>query len=307
MKPPAFTYYAPTDLDEALHLLHELVHEQQRDVKLLAGGQSLVPLLNMRLAHPDTIIDLNLLEPQLSYVRHEDSTLRIGALSRHYMLRDHPEIMRFCPVTAEAVRLIGHAAILTRGTIGGSLVHADPAAELPVVCALLGGSVTLCKASGCRNVPTPAFFVSYLTTSVEPDEILTEVTLPALPPRSGQAIEEFAQRHGDFALAVAAAQITLNADGTLANLRLCIGGAGPTPIDGSHIFASLAGRIVTPEDVRDALRGLDDELDPLEDIHADAAYRKELARVMAFRAIERAWQRARRARANENQAVPDNS
>lgn len=299
MKPPAFAYYAPTNLEEALHLLHELVHEQQRDVKLLAGGQSLIPLLNMRLAHPDAIIDLNPLESQLSYVRCAGQTVCIGALTRHYVLQDHPEIIRSCPLIAEAVRLIGHAAILTRGTIGGSIIHADPAAELPLVCSLLGGSVTLRTVDGSRAVDTQTFFVSYLTTSIEPDEILTEVTLPTLPPRTGQAIEEFAQRHGDFALAAAVAQVTLNADSRLADLRLCIGGAGPTPVDCSHVLASLLNGTPSTEEVKDALRRIDDELDPLEDIHADAAYRKELAQVLAYRAIDRAWQRARAAPVNE--------
>jgi len=292
MKPPAFAYYAPTSLEEALRLLHELVHEQQQDVKLLAGGQSLIPLLNMRLAHPDAIIDLNALESQLSYVRREGKTLHIGAFTRHYALQNHPEIIRFCPVIAEAVRLIGHAAILSRGTIGGSLAHADPAAELPLVCAMLGGGVTIRNEGGSRHDDASTFFVSYLTTSLEPDEILTEIKLSVLPPRTGQAIEEFSQRHGDFALAAAAAQVTLDADGTLVELRLCIGGAGPTPVDCSHLLSSLAGRAPSTEDIRDALRRLDDELEPLADIHADAAYRKELAQVMAYRAIERAWQKA---------------
>lgn len=295
MKPPAFAYYAPTNLEEALRLLHELVHEQQRDVKLLAGGQSLIPILNMRLAHPDAIIDLNPLESQLSYVRRAGQTVCIGALTRHYMLQDHPEIIRSCPLIAEAVKLIGHAAILTRGTIGGSIIHADPAAELPLVCALLGGSVTLRTVDGSRAVDTQTFFVSYLTTSIELDEILTEVTLPTLPPRTGQAIEEFSLRHGDFALAAAVAQVTLNADSTLADLRLCIGGAGPTPVDCSHVLTSLLNSAPSTEEVKDALRRIDDELDPLEDIHADAAYRKELAQVLAYRAIDRAWQKARAA------------
>ena len=292
MKPPAFTYYAPTDLNETLHLLHELVHERQSDVKLLAGGQSLMPLLNMRLAHPDALIDLNPLEAELSYVCREGEALHIGALTRHYVLQNHPEIMLHCPVVAEAVKLIGHAAILTRGTIGGSLVHADPSAELPLVCTLLGGSFTLQNAERSRVVDVQAFFVSYLTTCVEPDEILTEVTLPIAPPRTGQAIEEFALRHGDFALAAATAQVTLNPTGTLAGLRLCIGGAGPTPVDCSHIFNSLTDHIPSLENIRDELRRIDDELDPFEDIHADAAYRKELAGTLAFRAIERALHRA---------------
>src|SRR6266478_4338696 len=158
MKPPAFEYYAPTTLDEALNMLHDMVSEQNRDVKLLAGGQSLIPLLNMRLAHPEVIIDLNPLEPELSYVRRDGDVLRIGALTRHYMLKSNPDILRYCPVIADAMNLVGHAAILTRGTVGGSIVHADPAAELPLVFATLGGSVTIRSATGFREINASEFF-----------------------------------------------------------------------------------------------------------------------------------------------------
>lgn len=292
MKPPAFAYYAPTRMEDALKMLHEFVRERKLDVKLLAGGQSLIPLLNMRLAHPEVIVDLNPLEPQFNYIRRDGSMLRIGALTRYYVLRTNPEILRHCPMLADAADLIGHAAILTRGTIGGSLVHADPAAELPLVFATLRGMITLQSAQGSRIVDARDFFLTYLTTSVEPDEILTEVALPFIPAHSGQAIEEFSMRRGDFALVTAAAQVTLAADATLQGGRLGIGGVAPTPADCSHLLASLVGKVPTQAELREALHPIEDEINPQGDIHASALYRKELAQTLAYRAIERAIRHA---------------
>ena len=197
---------------------------------------------------------------------------------------------------ANAVNLIGHVAILTRGTVGGSLVHADPAAELPLVFATLGGTATLRNAKGSRVLDASAFFLTYLTTDVEPDEILTEIAIPIMPPRGGQAIEEFSMRHGDFALVVAAAQVTLAADASLQSVRLGIGGVGPTPVDCSHVLASFVGTIPTQADLREALRSIAHELDPPGDIHASAAYRKDLAQTLAFRAIDHAIQKAKEVR-----------
>ncbi len=293
MKPPAFEYYAPTTLAEALGMLHELVCEQKRDVKLLAGGQSLIPLLNMRLAHPDVVIDLNPLESQLGYMRRDDNVLRIGALTRYYRLQTNPEIAQYCPMMIAAVRLIGHVAILSRGTIGGSLVHADPSAELPLVFATLGGTVTLQNAAGQRILSAAEFFLSYLTTNIEPDEMLTEIAIPLMPSHSGQAIEEFSMRHGDFALVVAAAQVTLGTDAALQSVRLGLGGVGSTPIDCSSLLVPLTGTTPTSNDLHKVLSGIADKLDPPGDMHASTAYRKELAHVVAYRAVNAALQSAR--------------
>lgn len=292
MKPPAFAYYAPTRMDDTLRMLHEFVREQNLDVKLLAGGQSLIPLLNMRLAHPEVIVDLNLLEPELNYIRRDGDMLRIGALTRNYLFRTHPDVPQYCPILAEATGLIGHVAILTRGTIGGSLVHADPAAELPLIFATLGGTVTLQSAQGSHNIDAHDFFVTYLTTNVEPDEVLTEVALPILPAHSGQAIEEFSMRHGDFALVAAAAQVTLTNDGLLQTVQLGLGGVAPTPLDCSSVLAPLIGKVPTQGELQKALQAIEDEIDPQGDIHASAEYRKELAQTLAYRALERAIQRA---------------
>ncbi|WP_165423200.1 FAD binding domain-containing protein [Ktedonosporobacter rubrisoli] len=293
MKPPVFAYYAPTDVDAALGMLQEFAREQKHDVKLLAGGQSLMPLLNMRLAHPEIIIDLNQLSTQLSSLRLEDDCLRIGALTRHYQLALQPLIVKHCPLLVEAVKLIGHAAIITRGTIGGSLVHADPAAELPLVLTTLGGSVTLASLEKRRELKVSEFFLSFLTTGIEDNELLIEVTVPVLPPGSGQAIEEFSLRHGDFALVAAAAQVTLGTDGTLAAVRLGIGGAAPTPIDCSHLFVPVLKQAPDPSVLREILHNVKDHLDPTADIHASAEYRLELAETLAYRALERAMQKAK--------------
>lgn len=292
MKPPAFAYYAPTRIDDALRMLHEFVRERNLDVKLLAGGQSLIPLLNMRLAHPEVIIDLNALEPQLNSISMDGDVLRIGALTRSYVLRSHPEILHHCPMLADAAGLIGHAAILTRGTIGGSLVHADPAAELPLVFATLRGVVMLQSAQGSRVVDARDFFLASLTTIVEPYEMLIEVALPIMPARSGQAIAEFSLRRGDFALVVAAAQVTLAADATVQAVRLGIGGVSPTPADCSHLLEPLVGKVPTQVELREALHHLDGEINPQGDIHASATYRKELAHTLAYRAIESAMRYA---------------
>jgi carbon-monoxide dehydrogenase medium subunit len=292
MKPPAFEYYAPTRMDDALKILHNFVRERNQDVKLLAGGQSLIPLLNMRLAHPDVIIDLNPLEPQLNYMRRDGDMLRIGALTRYYVLKTNPEILRHCPMLADAADLIGHAAILTRGTIGGSLVHSDPAAELPLAFATLSGRVTLQSARGSRSIDARDFFLTYLTTNIEPDEILTEVELPIMPSRSGQAIEEFSMRRGDFALVVAAAQVACTGDATVQGVRLCIGGVAPTPIDCSHVLGPLVGKRPTQPELREALHHIEDEIAPQGDIHASPAYRKKLAQTLAYRVVERAIQHA---------------
>ena len=279
-------------MEDALRMLHEFVRERNLDVKLLAGGQSLIPLLNMRLAHPEVIVDLNPLEPQFNYIRLDGDMLRIGALTRYCVLRTNPEILRHCPMLADAVSLIGHVAILTRGTIGGSLVHADPTAELPLVFATLRGMVTLQSAQGSRIIDARDFFLTYLTTSVEPDEILTEVALPFMPARSGQAIEELSMRRGDFALVAAAAQVTLAADATLQEVRLGIGGVAPTPADCSHLLAPLVGKDPTESELREALHPIENKINPQGDIHASAGYRKELAQTLAYRAIERAIRHA---------------
>lgn len=291
MKPPAFRYWAPQTLPQALDGLWHLV-EQGLTVKVLAGGQSLMPILNMRLVTPDVVVDLNGLEEALSYVKKDQDVLRIGALTRHYRLETDPLIHEEAPVIAEAERWIGHVAIRSRGTIGGSVVHADPSAELPLVVTLLQGDITVRSKDHCRVVSVPDFFLTYLTTNVEPNEIVTEIAIPALPPRSAQALEEFALRHGDFAVAAAAAQITVSAEGKMHQGRLALGGMGPTPLDVSDFLAPLQGLRLERKAVAEVAQRIGEDLSPDGDIHADSQYRKDLAVTLSAQAIEKAWRKA---------------
>src|SRR5438105_12734277 len=190
MKPPRFTYHDPTQLPEALELLAKL----GPDAKVLAGGQSLIPLLNMRMAHPEHLIDLNRIQ-ELAYLSERDGGIAIGAMTRHRTVERSTLIRQRLPLLAQAVGQIGHVQIRTRGTIGGSVAHADPAAELPAVLAAFDGHVTLTGPGGIRQVGPEDFFITYLTTSAAPDELLTEVWVPAPPPRTGQTGLEPRRRH----------------------------------------------------------------------------------------------------------------
>ncbi len=292
MKPAPFDYIVPATLAEALGLLHEL-EQDGVDVKVMAGGQSLMPLMNMRLAMPAAVIDLNGLEGELGYLYREGDTLRIGALTRHYQLEDSPVIAQDCPVIREAESLIGHPQIRSRGTIGGSLCHADPSAELPLIFTLLDGRVTLNSVDGERVVGPADFFLSYLMTEVSATEIATEVRLPALPAGAGQAIEEFSPRHGDFAIAAVACQIALDAQGRLAAARLAVGGASSTPKDVSDVLNAHQGERLTDDLAKSVLDKVMSLIDPLDDLHATAQYRLDLVRALGRSAIAKASQRAR--------------
>lgn len=288
MKPALFSYYVPESLAEAAHWLSTLGY----DAKLIAGGQSLMPMMNMRLARPAALIDLNALESELSYVRREGGSLRIGAVTRHYQLEEDPLIRVHCPILADAERLIGHPAIRSRGTIGGSLAHADPAAELPLAMVLLQADIDLYSEKGTRTVAAPEFFLSYLTTACGPDEIVTEIRVPVLKPGTGQALVEFSERHGDFALVAAAAEVGIDREGDVTGMRLALGGVAAVPTDVSHVLVEVSGRPFSANVVHDRLAALNEMLHPDEDVHASADYRRELARVMGRRALEQAYTRA---------------
>ena len=219
MKPAAFAYDAPRELGEAL----ELLAREDEDVKALAGGQSLVPLLNFRLARPDRLVDLNGVE-SLAYLRVEDGALRIGALARHADLERSAEVASGWPLLAEAVRHVGHPQIRARGTVCGSVAHADPAAELPVALCALEARFHVRSVRGSRVLAADELFLGFLTTSLEPDELLVEVEVPAPPAGSGSGFAEHARTHGDFAVGGAAALV---AGG---EARLALLGAGPVPV-----------------------------------------------------------------------------
>jgi carbon-monoxide dehydrogenase medium subunit len=211
VKPARFLYAAPETIDEVLDLLN--AHGDE--AKLLAGGQSLMPLMNMRLARPAVMIDINRVR-ELDYVKHEDGALRIGAMVRQRAAERHPLVGRHLPSMPQALYWVGHTQIRARGTIGGSLVHADPAAELPAVAALHGATFVLRQKSSERVLTAADFFVTYLTTAIAPTELLTEVRIPALPAGTGTSVLEVSRRHGDFAMAGAAAAVQLDGDGRCA-------------------------------------------------------------------------------------------
>jgi len=287
MKPPPFEYLDPRSVEEALALLKD----HGEEAKVLAGGQSLVPLLNFRLARPRYLIDLNRIGA-LSYIREADGGLAIGAMTRQRVVERSPLVRQRCPLLTEAMPLIGHAQIRNRGTVGGSLAHADPAAELPAVVAALGGEFVVRGAAGQRVLTPEQFFVSYLTTALDASELLVEVRLPAWPPRTGWAFLEVSRRHGDFALVGVAAVLTLDGAGVCTHAALALTGVGPTPVLAEEAARGLVGHRPTPEAFREVGRRVSEDLRPDADLHASAEYRKHVAGVLTRRALARALERA---------------
>lgn len=285
MKPPSFEYVAPRTLDEAL----EALATSNGEAKILAGGQSLIPLLNFRLARPRLLVDLNRI-PELGYIDDRDGGLAIGAMTRDAAVEREPLVRERMPLLDEAIRWVGHAAIRARGTVGGNLAHADPAAELPAVAVCLGAELTIAGPRGRRTLAAEDFFQGYLTTALQPDEILVDVWLPAVAPSTGQAWLEFARRHGDFALVGVAVSLTLDR-GEVSNACIVLTGVGGKPVRARAAETVLVGGQIedrmTP--AADAVRGA---IDPDADIHASKEYRTHLAGVLTQRAIHTALERA---------------
>ncbi len=286
MKPAPFAYVAPRSLDEALALLAE--HGEQ--AKLLAGGQSLVPMLNFRLARPDLLIDLNRV-PGLDGIALDGGLLRVGAMTRQSALERHAGVAARCPLLPAALRFVGHPPIRNRGTVGGSLAHADPAAELPAVLACLGGEVVARSRRGERLIPAEEFFVGLMTTALQADELLTQVRLRLPSPAAGWAIQEVARRHGDFALVGVVALLELYGAGAIREARLALFGVGPTPVRARAAEEALAGCRPTAEEFRRAAVLVEETLDPDSDLHASAEYRRQVGGVLARRALAQALTR----------------
>lgn len=286
MKPPAFQYFRPGNVTEALQLLREIP-----GAKLLAGGQSLIPMMNMRLARPETLIDINQLD-ELTRIEETDQDLVIGALVRHHQLESDSAVRAYAPLIAEAERLIGHAAIRTRGTIGGSLSHADPAAELPVLAVLDDWEMAVRSADYTRVIPASEFFFSYLITALNPDEMLTSIRMPKNPP-GGSHIAEYTIRSGDFALAIAAATMGLREDGTIQHLRMALGGVADIPWRNVDLERGFLGRTPGDELFKEISDAVAAELEPADDLHASADYRRQLAGNLLFDSLQRAAQSAR--------------
>ena len=285
MKPAQFSYVSAASVADAIAALSAY----GADAKIIAGGQSLLPIMNMRLARPAYLIDINNIS-DLGYIRETPSGLAIGALTRHSAVEASALVKRVNPLIVDAVRYIGHVQIRSRGTIGGSLAHNDPSGEYPLVARLLGAEIVLTGPDGERVVAADDFLIGYLTTDVRPGELVTEVRVPGLPPRTGWAIIELARRHGDFAIVSVAATVTADSAGTVTGARLAVGGVGGVP----HVAAAagrLIGRRPGPDDLSALGAAVADEVEPESDAIATATYRKHLADVLSRRAVTTALQR----------------
>jgi carbon-monoxide dehydrogenase medium subunit len=296
VKPSPFTYHRPESIDEALAVLAEV----GGDGKVLAGGQSLLPVLSMRLAAPGHLVDVNRLA-ELAYVRSEPGGVRVGALARHAALEKDEAAARVQPLLRQALRLVAHPTIRNRGTTVGSLAHADPSGEMPAVLAVLGGHVTLASASGRREVAAGDFFLGPLESAVGPGELAVEAFFPAAAPGTGTSFVEVARRHGDYAVCGVAAVVEApdaggDGAGSVVRVRLGYVSMGPTPSVADLSGVAPSGPGVDPLSwghvAADAIAGLE----PEGDIHATAAYRLHLARVLTARALAAAWSASAAAR-----------
>jgi len=280
MKPAPFSYHRPGGLDEALALLSR----HGGAAKPLAGGQSLGPMMNMRLARPDHVIDLNdLLE--LDFVRVGEETAEIGALARHHRVVTDPQIARSVPMLAHAARGVGHYAIRQRGTLGGSLVHADPAAQYPLVAVTLGAEVAIRSARGSRVAPAAGFLRSIMTVDLAPDELVTSVRFPRQRPGEGWGFELFSRRHGDFALVSVALTLALDASGAISALRLGVGGVAPVPLRLATVEAEAAGMQPDAHAAAALGRLAATQVAPEDEAQVPAQYRRDLVETLTTRAF----------------------
>jgi CO/xanthine dehydrogenase FAD-binding subunit len=287
VKPAPFAYEEPRSVAEAV----ELVARYGDEAKILAGGQSLIPLLNFRLARPERLVDVNRID-ELSYIRRKDGALHIGALTRAATLEHSPLVAAHWPLLVEASRLVGHPQIRSRGTVGGSVAHADPAAELPAALTALGASFHVSSQSGPRTLAAGEFFVTHLTTALELDELLVGITVPPLPPRTGAAIVEHARVHGDFALGGAAVLVSLGEDGACTRASIVLLAAAPKPLRAVAAEEALGGAGLVETELAEAAELAAGELD-VSGPHR--AHRRALAAELTRRALVAAVERARAA------------
>jgi carbon-monoxide dehydrogenase medium subunit len=283
VKPPPFAYDAPETVDEALSLLAE----HGDDAKVLAGGQSLIPLLALRLARPARLVDVGRLAELQSIAVNGD--VRIGAAVRQRTAERSKELAAANPLLAKAIPLIGHVPIRSRGTIGGSVAHADPAAELPAAMLLAEATMVARKAGGAsREIAAADFFDGFFTTALAADELLVEIRLPAWPAGAGVAFQEVARRHGDFALVGAGAVVVRDGSGTVTDARLAFTGVAGTPVRSAAAEAALKGTTADADAIAAAAAAVGGDIDPSGDVHATAAYRRHVAGVLAKRVLTEA-------------------
>lgn len=291
MKPAAFDYFAPETVEEALERLAG--YGGDGEARPLAGGQSLVPTMNFRLARPGALVDLNRVR-ELSFVRvTEEGPVRVGAMTRQRELERSPAVADRVPLLGEVMPHVGHPQIRNRGTVGGSLAHADPAAELPAALLALEGRCRIRGREGDRWVEAGDFFRGLFGTALEPGELLVAVEFPVSPPRTGWAFEEFSRRRGDFALAGVAAGVTVDGEGRCERVRLAYLGLGPGPVSGEAGAAVLVDEAPSEEAFRAAAAtAAREDIDPPGDVHAGPEYRRHLSEVLTRRALARAVARA---------------
>jgi carbon-monoxide dehydrogenase medium subunit len=284
MKLPSVEYEAPTTVEEAVGLLAE----HQDEASVLAGGQSLIPLLALRLARPAVLVDINGVA-ELSGMSRVNGWLAVGAMTREYMAEESAAVAQAVPLLAAALPLIGHEAIRNRGTIGGSLAHADPAGELPAVARALDAEfVVRSAAETARVVAAADWFEGYLATARRPDEMLTEVRFPVAAPGTGAAFEEVARRHGDFAIVGLAAQLTLTEDGVISDARLAFSGVADVPVRAKDAEDLLGGQRPSAELFEEAAAAATAGLDPPADLHGSSEYRKKVAAALVRRGLRTA-------------------
>jgi CO/xanthine dehydrogenase FAD-binding subunit len=287
MKPPLFDYYAPQSLDETLALLEKFAS----DARVLAGGQSLVPLMNMRLVSPREIIDINKVAA-LDYIEEHDGYLCLGALTRHRTIERSPLVAAYCPLLAQAVAFVGHTQVRSRGTIGGSVAHADPAAEYPAVLATFDGVIVVQSVRGKRAIGWEQFFLGPYMVDLQPDEMVVEIRLRnPVQPAAGTFLE-LSRRHGDFALVEAAVQLQIDSAGKCAGVQIGLGGVGGTPVRATAAEQWLHGRVADVIQFGQAAALAAEHLEPDDDLHGSALYRKRMASLLVARALTQAVESA---------------
>jgi CO/xanthine dehydrogenase FAD-binding subunit len=286
MKPATFEYVVADSVVKAITVLSEA----RGEAKILAGGQSLVPMLNFRLVRPAILVDINRI-PNLAFIEETSDTIRVGALTRHHQLEISTVVAKHLPILASAMTHVAHLAIRNRGTIGGSLSHADPAAELPMIALVLNARLHVISSKGERTVAASAFFRDALTVDLGEDEIVTEIHLPKLPPNTGWGFEEVARRAGDFALAAVAATVTASG-GKIEEARIALTGVGPTPVRARKAEALLRGERIETKLIERVIEAVRSVIAPDSDLHASSDYRRHLAGVLTGRAVSTAWKRA---------------
>ncbi|MET0502052.1 MAG: xanthine dehydrogenase family protein subunit M, partial [Candidatus Binatia bacterium] len=287
MKPAAFEYHRPRTIDDALALLSEV----GEDGKILAGGQSLVPLMNFRLAQPAHVIDINFIGG-LDDVRSEYGQVKIGCLARQSQALEDPLIRERCPLLTDALAQVGYSQTRNRGTVCGSLAHADPAAELPAVLLALDGVVTVGNAKRRRSIAAQDLYLSYLTTALANDEMILEASFPEMAPGTGWSFTEFARRFGDFAI-VGVAALLVPAKDRIADARIALIGVGDKPWRQRRVEEQLLGKKASTDIFAKVSAEIAGNISPVTDIHASESYRRSLAKVLTRRALAEAWERAR--------------